>query len=262
MATQELDYAALAEGMYQGWHPVFLGADFNQFEPDDVGSDNPLVCSNLQEKRLGWVGFGWTPRRLDAATLLATDALSEKAICKEVGINNSTLWRWKSEPAFQRKVWDLRAKQIAAIERNGIAIRQRRVASYVQDYQLAEQFRQERGESMQDVPGGSTGMVARRFKTIGAGENAREVEEYEFDTGLGDFTLKVRRQVATELGEWTDKSEQALTGAAGGPIAVEAAHYDYSVLSDEEFATLEALLVKCRRPGAAPAIEASAVVQP
>ena len=37
---------------------------------------------------------------------------------------------------------------------------------------------------------------------------------------------------------------------SGGPLAVEAVTYDYTLLSEDEQATLEALLVKCRRPAA------------
>ena len=60
---------------------------------------------------------------------------------------------------------------------------------------------------MQNVPGGRAGLLVRRVKSIGAGENAREVVEYEVDTALLKELRELERQAAQEAGQWATKHE-------------------------------------------------------
>lgn len=61
----------------------------------------------------------------------------------------------------------------------------------------------ERGQhpEMQDVPGGKTGLVLKRFKTVVDGDSKRVVEEYVTDTGLVAEIRALIEQTAAELGE-------------------------------------------------------------
>jgi hypothetical protein len=60
---------------------------------------------------------------------------------------------------------------------------------------------------MANVPGGRTGLLVRRVKVIGSGDNAREVCEYEVDTGLLKELRELEKQAAVEAGQWSTTSE-------------------------------------------------------
>jgi hypothetical protein len=55
-----------------------------------------------------------------------------------------------------------------------------------------------------------TGFVVRKLKSIGAGANARVVEEYEIDTGLVEALNSVERRAAIETGQ--EQENVNLTG--------------------------------------------------
>lgn len=57
---------------------------------------------------------------------------------------------------------------------------------------------------MEAVAGGKTGLLVRKLKQIGAGDNAQVVEEYEVDTGLLSEIRKHEEHAARELGQWID----------------------------------------------------------
>ena len=56
-------------------------------------------------------------------------------------------------------------------------------------------------------------MLIRKIRSIGSGENAREVEEYEFDAALMKAMLELEKQAAIETGQWEEKT-------GGGPTTI------------------------------------------
>lgn len=50
-----------------------------------------------------------------------------------------------------------------------------------------------------------TGLVVRRLKSIGNGDNAQVVEEYLYDGKVVEETRNIGRQAAEELGEWSQR---------------------------------------------------------
>ncbi len=65
----------------------------------------------------------WTPRKRRAAFLLATAGKNYTEIADELGITVQTLWNWRQEDKFNRKVGEISARnQRLQIETN-IAIR-------------------------------------------------------------------------------------------------------------------------------------------
>lgn len=63
-----------------------------------------------------------------------------------------------------------------------------------------------RSKDMAEVPGGDTGLLVRKLKSIGSGENTKTVEEYAVDTGLLSELREHEKQAAQELGQWINKS--------------------------------------------------------
>jgi hypothetical protein len=71
------------------------------------------------------------------------------------------------------------------------------------------QVAKERGEDMRDVPGGSTGLLTRKYKSIGGGNDAEKVEEHELDATLLKEVRGYQEQAAKELGQWAEPKSAA-----------------------------------------------------
>jgi hypothetical protein len=65
-----------------------------------------------------------------------------------------------------------------------------------------EQVIRERAEAYSHLPGGSTGLVGLKLRTVGQGAAAREVEESFFDKELAGEYRALLEQAAKEAGEW------------------------------------------------------------
>jgi len=73
-----------------------------------------------------------------------------------------------------------------------------------------EQVIEERAKAYAHLPGGSTGLVGLKLRTIGQGLAAREVEESFFDKELAGEYRALLEQAAKEAGEWKpDGGEKA-----------------------------------------------------
>jgi len=57
-----------------------------------------------------------------------------------------------------------------------------------------------------------TGLCVRQQRVIGAGKNAKIIEDYEVDTALLDALASLEKQVAIETGQWTEKQNVDVTG--------------------------------------------------
>ena len=123
-------------------------------------------------------------RREQAAMLVADAGLSDEVIAGRVGVRRSTLSRWKCDPAFSERVEYHRQAMRAAIEAEGIASRQNRVAALNDRWDRMRRVIVARAEVLQAVPGGETGLLVRQTKSIGFGDNNTVIEEYAVDTGL------------------------------------------------------------------------------
>lgn len=189
--------------------------------------------------------FTWGYKQQRAARKVAGDRMTDREIAYRCGVNKATLERWKLLPEFMARVGEIRAAMAAAELAGGIADRQRRVVAINTRHQLAEQVIEERAADpqMRAVPGGTTGLLVRQQKMLGVGKNARLVEEFSVDTGLLAALAALEKQVAQELGQWTEKRE--LTGKDGGPV-----HVDLTGFSDDELAVLERARRKIDAAGA------------
>ena len=153
--------------------------------------------------------FEWTAARERAAALLADGELTGEEVADEVGVNRWTLWSWRRQPEFAARVRQITERAAEELERYAIARKVRRMRSYDERWRELQRVIAERaaGPAMQSVPGGKTGLLVRRVKSIGAGVNVREVEEYELDTGLLKELRGLEKQAAVEAGQWATKHE-------------------------------------------------------
>ncbi len=61
--------------------------------------------------------------------------------------------------------------------------------------------------TLHGVPGGKTGFIVRSLKSVGWGDSARVVEEYNVDTALVREIRALHERAAKELGQEVDRKE-------------------------------------------------------
>lgn len=185
--------------------------------------------------------------RADAARLLAEGQLTDRAVAAQVGVNRMTLQRWKKQPDFAAEVNERIDELQRDVFRRGIASRIRRINALNDRWERMHRIVEERASApeMQDVPGGKSGLLVRRLKSLGAGENAQTVEEYEIDVGLLREMREHERQAAQELGQLVNKL--AMTTPDG-----EEEYKGQEIISDEEKKRLLlAVFARLKIPGVA-----------
>jgi hypothetical protein len=144
-----------------------------------------------------------------AARLVAEDQLSDVKIAAKVGIERRQLTRWRQHPEFAAKVNALIAAMGERSMRFAVARKHRRVKAMNERWRKLKQIMRERAAApdMAGVPGGKTGLLVRKVKSIGTGKHAREIEEFEVDTGLLKEIRDLEREVALELGQRDAKGD-------------------------------------------------------
>lgn len=159
--------------------------------------------------------FDWTPQRLEAAQLVASGELTFVQIADRVGVTSRSLYSWRDTPEFAAYVEELRSEFRQYIRRRGIAILERRVDAQNDRWMRMQRVIAERAAdpAMAEVAGGTTGLLVRQLKSLGSGENATIVEEFEVDVGLLKEIREVEKQAAQELGQWTEKVEATGSGS-------------------------------------------------
>lgn len=159
--------------------------------------------------------FPWTATKEQAARLLAEDGASDAEISSQLDIGRRTLARWKESDLFQKRVEEYLEAYKKRVLSKSIALKERRIESYLKDFAATEAVLQERGAELDgEIGGGATGYICKDFK----GKDA-DTPVYQFDAALFRERLKLREQLAKELGQWTEKTE--LTGKDGGPLTVQ-----------------------------------------
>jgi hypothetical protein len=183
-------------------------------------------------------GFKWTQRRSQAAQLVADDHFIDEDIAAKVGISSKQLVRWKKQPEFAAKVAELVVEFDRNVRLRGIAVRARRIESYLADWDDIQTILRERGAELTEISGGKTGYIVRDYK----GKDA-DTPVYAFDTGLFREARALREQLGKELGQWTDKSRVDTT-----VTSVEITRDALRKLSHEELLEYERLLSKVTAP--------------
>lgn len=149
----------------------------------------------------------WTPRREQAALEVARDLLPDTAIAESCGVSKQSLEQWKRAAAFQSRVQWHRDHWKEELRALGLSDRQNRVAGKQERYDKLRQVIEERGaaEEMQAVPGGTTGLLVKRVKAVGFGEDMEIVQEYAVDTPTLKEMRELETEVAKELGQWVER---------------------------------------------------------
>jgi hypothetical protein len=170
--------------------------------------------------------YKWTKRRELAAQLVADDSLNDEQIAARVGISGKQLDRWKKIPEFSARVDGHLALWREQIRRDGLAVKERRIQSLIADFNATTRILNERGHDLamldeqgnqrrEGAPGGATGFITRDFKST----RDALIPVFAFDAALMKERRELRKQIATELGDWADRHE--FSGRDRGPIITE-----------------------------------------
>lgn len=176
-------------------------------------------------------------KQLKAAQLIVLKGMRRVAVCKRLKMSRSTIWEWEQQPEFRAEI----ARLLLEIERRmlhlKIAVRAHRVYSLNNRWLALQQIVRERGENSEyaKVPGGKTGLLVKRLKVIGKGEDAQLVEEWEVDTGLLAELRACETQAAKELGQ---SNPDTIVNVTANVDASTHAHYDLTKLDVSELESL------------------------
>lgn len=119
-----------------------------------------------------------------------------------------------------RKTAERESAALAELQALGIASRQNRVAAANERWRKMQQVIAERADDpeMETIPGGKTGLLVKTIKVVGTGPSAYEVGEYSVDVATLKEIREHEKQVAQDLGQWTEKQTTEVTGKDGSPL--------------------------------------------
>lgn len=125
---------------------------------------------------------------------------------------------WHQLRAARKKASTKYREVRAAFEKEsleeGLARRAMRVAAKMERHRLLCRVIEERGraEYMRGIEGGQTGVLVREYR------GSSDLPVYKVDAALLKELRDLEREIAIEVGQWTEKRE--LSGPDGGPIEV------------------------------------------
>lgn len=145
--------------------------------------------------------------QLAAAALVAADELTNEQIAAEVGIGRTTLDRWKHDDDFVAEVRKLIAEYDKQMLHLGMAQRRRRVEALNDRHRRMARVIEARSKDpgTAKAAGGDTGLIVRDIKSAGG----KAVLIYSVDTPLLKEMRETEKQIAQEVGQWTEKLEHS-----------------------------------------------------
>ena len=161
------------------------------------------------------------------AALLVADGRHYTDIATECKVSLSCLTKWRAAPEFDAMVQEHRKGWAQQLYTTGIANRQSRLLRMNNRWDRGEQLIDQRGRDprMKDVPGGDTGLILRKLKTVGG----QPVAEYVPDTALMAEMRATEAAAEKETRQCPSPAEE--TGAGEAPEG----QLDLSLLTDKQF---------------------------
>lgn len=152
-------------------------------------------------------GFQMTEKHELAAVLLSLGTIPHEEVAERVGVSRATLFRWKAEPVFTRRMWENAREVRKRVLEASIADVMSRVHRLDRRWQDIDAIIAARAAdpAMESVPGGKTGLMMLERKRVGSGEQSEVVESYKFDAALVREERELARQASNELGHWGEK---------------------------------------------------------
>lgn len=154
---------------------------------------------------------------LHASGLNASDAYNQAyGGDKSANVARASGARLLASVAIQQRVAELKkpvdeaAKQVAAqIADATIQNKAKRIATYETDFDAICELQAARANDPdnQEIPGIKTGTLAVAREMLGGGKHGYEVKVARFDAALMREKREIRKQMAIEIGEWSEKQD-------------------------------------------------------
>jgi len=204
----------------------------NQYHGElyERGEIIPLYRNPAPRKIAGFViedaEFDWTLEAVSAAAAfggltMAPHLATPTTVARLVGVSPQQIKQWRRCPDFNRRVDAIIRKSADEIFDSGMSIKaarilalQRRHAELTSVIEARQEWALEHaendivhdfesGESFH-IPGVSSGTIAITYKTIGSAENQRTIIEGHIDAPLLRELREIEKQLAQELGQWSN----------------------------------------------------------
>lgn len=130
---------------------------------------------------------------------------SDSAIARKWGLTQTaaTIHRAKhlvTSPANMSPA--RREEHDAALAKFALSKKAARVGELEKLYQRITRVMDARSAEYTHLPGGDSGLIGLKLRSIGTGENAQVVEDAVFDSALAQQAREVLKAIAGEMGEW------------------------------------------------------------
>jgi hypothetical protein len=144
--------------------------------------------------------------------LIAEDALPDHEIAQLVGVTKRTIERWKKNIIFAERVQEISKELIANALKHKLARIDRRIGFANDVHERLWQIIQARSvdPELANVPGGTTGLIRKKLKCVGQGNNQAMMESYDVDFSLIRELRAIESQVAKEM-DRVSKTEEHKT---------------------------------------------------
>ena len=143
-----------------------------------------------------------TDKQQQAAQLVAKGKKTIAEIAELVGVSTRTIDYWKTDATFKAEIHKIRNAWRERVRLDGVADPEIRLHDLndLRNRLFGVVYARAKDPEMQEVPGGKTGLLARKYKMrgIGLGEAVAE-PEYAVDTGLVSAIIAVQRATREEL---------------------------------------------------------------
>ena len=163
----------------------------------------------------------WTHKAIQTAHLVADGYFTIDEICQRMSITLYRLQRWKKTAEFARCVDQLREAFGDECQRLALGRRIRRVEALIGRWQKLDDVIAARAARVaeataatpqrgQPAPGAHTGLMARSLRGLGSGDNFRVIVEYKVDIELLKEMREIEKQIAIEVGQWSERREHSI----------------------------------------------------
>lgn len=186
--------------------------------------------------------------RARAVVLVGLGIQTLRQIAEELQIGESTLSQWKADPEFREHVKTFRKRLYEEVIEGGVGDMKMRVIAKSDRWRRALRVMEDRAADpeMAGIPGGSTGLIVKRDRTIHTGKDEYErIIEHEFDTGLWNALGTIEQESAIEMGQWKQKVEHSVD-----PETQQAAIVLTKVYTREQIEAARQKLLKMAQPPA------------
>lgn len=196
-------------------------------EPDNPFSPTEPVSAAVAQRIKN--RFIWSNQKRRAAQMLAQGDLLDIEIAAQLGVDRSTLARWRLHPTFLLGIKHFADGLTDALAEYGIKIKTKRLEDYDTINMLLDQIREERAAAaciaieedpdLARVGGFRTGLIVKQDRVIGTGSNAQKTTEYKIDDAWLTAKLALNKQVAQETGQWIHQAN--ITGQVEHRMSVQ-----------------------------------------